>query len=154
MIIKATMNPAPTADNTIDVPPKSLFHAPQGTFHATVREVRRGGWGRAMVKFTFELNVPRSSTPYRANLELAENMNSGSDLWHVLCKLAGRKAVEKCEGGKFDLDTLIGLPCVVVTEHIYNEEANHEFPFVVVRSVQEPCTLVCESSNCKASIKE
>jgi len=154
MIIKVSRNPAATAENSIDVPPKSPYHAPAGTFHATVREVIRLSFGRPTVKFTFDLQVPRFSTLFRANLELAENMNSGSPLSQVLRTLVGIRAVEKCEGGKFDLNTLIGLPCVVETGHIYNDEGEHDFPFVVVRSVQPPYTLVCEPGNCKASIKE
>lgn len=154
MIINASRNPAATAENSIEVPPKNPYHAPAGTFHATVREVIKLGFGRAMVRFTFDLQAPHSSTPFRANLELAENMNSGSPLWQVLYTLVGSRAVKKCEGGKFDLNTLIGQPCVIETGHIYNDESEHEFPFVVVRSVQEPNTLICESGNCKASIKE
>jgi hypothetical protein len=154
MIIKTSMYTARTADNSIDVPLQNPYHAPVGTFHAIVREARKGGSGRPTVRFTFGLNVPGSSTEYRANLELVESMNSGSDLWHLLCKLVGRKAVQECKGGKFDLNTLVGLQCAVETGHIYNDEAEHDFPFVVVRDVQEAGSLVTSTGNCKASIKK
>ena len=154
MIIKANMNSVHTTDNSIEVPSTNPYHAPVGTFHATVREVRKSGCGRPMVRFTFGLHVPSSSIEFRAKLDLHENMNSGSDLWHLICKLVGRKTVQDCKGGKFDLNTLVGLQCVVETGHIYNDEDEHDFPLVVVRDVQETGTLVTTTGNCKASIKE
>ena len=147
------MYSARTADNSVDVPSQNPYHAPAGTFHAIVREVRKAGFGRPMVRCTFGLQVPGASIEYRANLDLLENMHPGSDLWNLACKLVGRKAVQDCKGGKFDLNTLVGLPCVVETGHVYNDEGEHDFPFVFVRSVQEPYTLVTPNVPCNASIK-
>jgi hypothetical protein len=92
----------------------------------------------------FNVNVPGSNVQYLAKLDLPENLNEGSDLWNVLCRLITRKRLQDCSGSQFDLNTLIGLPCDLEIGHITDKAEDYEFPLVVVLDIQPAGTLVEE----------
>jgi len=146
MIIKLN-EAAYKASNTIEVPRQTSFHTPEGRYSATIRSVKRTrqSWSsqHPIIRIILNVNVLGSNIKYLAKLDLQENLNEGSDLWNVLCRLVGRKALRDCSGGKFDLDTLVGLACDIETQHSYDYKDDHEFPLVLVTDLTEAGGLVC-----------
>jgi hypothetical protein len=135
------------ASNTIEVPQQTSFHTPAGQFSATIRSIKRTrrSWSsqHPIIRFIFNVNVPGSNVQYLAKLDLQENLQEGSDLWNVLCRLVGRKALRDCSGGQFDLNKLVGLSCDIETQHSYDNKEDHEFPLVLVTDLTEAGGLVC-----------
>ena len=153
MIIKATLRPADSqAGNTIEVPLQTSFHTPEGRFPASIRSTKKGSqsWSsnQPMIRFIFNVNVPGSNIQYLAKLDLPENMNEGSDLWNVLCRLVGRKVLQECSGKTFDLNKLVGTPCDIETQHNHEYREDHDFPLVIVTDLQETGTWEAANAKC------
>jgi len=133
----------------VDVPLQTSFHVPSGTYRAVVSHIstrsRYASSSQPMIKILFGVDVPDTNINYLAKVELKLDMSEGSDLWNVLCRLIGRKALLDASGGTFNLNTLIGEPCDVEIEHIMDDAADHEFPLVVVANIQAAGTLVKET---------
>ena len=147
MIIRATLDPGPTPDNTIEVPKQTSFHTPIGKYNAAIRSVskkiRQGGTSSIpFIRLVFNVHVTGANLDYLAKLDLPENMNEGSELWNVIYRLLGRKALQDCSGGTFDLNTLVGLPCDVEVDHVRGKQERYDFPFVIVTDLREAGALV------------
>lgn len=147
-------NKATQAYNTIEVPVQTSFHAPEGCFAATIRSVRKTKQSmyssKSIIRIIFELKVPDARIQYLAKLDLPANMNEGSDICNVICNLCGRRALLECSGSSFDLDSLVGLSCDVMTHHITDYRKHHEHPFVIVTDLCKPGELVHPQSAIKA----
>ena len=146
MIIRATSNPG-SQPNTIEVPKQTTFHTPAGQYNATIRSVSKkirqtGTSSIPFVRFVFTVHVPNANVDYLAKLDLPENMSEGSDLWNVLCRLVGRKALQDCSGAKYDLDSLVGLSCDIEVDHVRGKQERYDFPLVLVTNLQTGGSLV------------
>ena len=148
MIIKATLNPDSTQSrNTIEVPRQTSFHTPEGVHSAVIRSVSKrfrqaGGSSVPVVRFLFSVNAPGALVDYLAKLDLKQDLNEGSELWNVICRLVGRKRLQECSGKEFDLDSLVGMQCDIEINHIRGRADEHDFPFVVVSDLMEAGSLV------------
>ena len=147
MIIRATLNPGTQPGNTIEVPRQTSFHTPHGTHSAVIRSVTKRSRQSIsssfpIVRFVFSVHVPGALVDYLAKLDLKADMNEGSDLWNVICRLVGRKHLQECSGKEFDLDSLVGILCDIEVEHIWGKAEQHDFPFVVVTNVRPAGSLV------------
>ena len=147
MIIKATLNPGTQSGNTIEVPRQTSFHTPHGTHSAVIRSVTTRSRQTIsssfpIVRIVFSVHVPGALVDYLAKLDLKADMNEGSDLWNVICRLVGRKRLQECSGKEFDLDSLVGIPCDIEVEHVWGKTEQHDFPFVVVSDLREAGALV------------
>ena len=145
MIIRR-LNPGVTPSNTIEVPRQTSFHIPQpGAYSANIRAVSkrtRQGSDSSFVRFLFGVHVPNANVDYLAKLDLATNLTEGSDLWLVVCCLVGRKRLQECSDGEFNLDSLVGVSCDIEIEHIHDSLGRYEFPLVVVTNLKEAGSLV------------
>lgn len=95
-----------------------------------------------MVKIVFNVHVPNSKVDYLAKIELKLDLNEGSELWNLLCRLISRKALQECSEGKFNLEQLIGLECDIEIDHNCDRAEEHGFPLVIVTDVQEAGGLI------------
>lgn len=148
MIIRASLNPdSVQSRNTIGVPRQTSFHTPEGSHSAVIRSVSKrsrqaGSSSIPIVRFLFTVNVPGALVDYLAKLDLKQDLNEGSVLWNVVCRLIGRKRLQECSGMEFDLDSLVGMQCDIQIEHIRGRADEHDFPFVVVSDLREAGSLV------------
>jgi len=149
MNIEATLTQGstPAQDNTIPVPKQTTFHTPAGPFNASIRSVSKkfrlgGDSSIPFLRFVFTVHVPNAKLDYLAKLDVPANMNEGSELWNLLLRLVGRKALQDCSGGKLDLNALVGLSCDIEVEHVPGKEDRYDFPLVIVTDVREPGSLV------------
>jgi hypothetical protein len=131
----------------VDVPRQSSWHVPKGQYQAHIRSVNLAhrlavDFTTRLVKIVFNVNVPNSQLDYLAKIELRLDLNEGSELWNLLCRLIGRKALQDCSGSKFNLEQLVGLECDVEINHNCDRQEEHDFPLVIVTDVQEPGRLV------------
>jgi hypothetical protein len=147
MIIRATLNPGTQPDNTIEVPKQTSFHTPTGQYSATIRsaskKVKQASDSTIpFVRIVFNVQVPSASLDYLAKLDVPANMNEGSDLWNIICRLLGRQALQECSGSTFDLNRLVGLSCDIEVDHVRGQQERYDFPFVIVTDLRKAGTLV------------
>ena len=140
------MNPG-SQPNIIAVPRQTTFHTPAGQYSATIRSVSKkirqtGTSSLPFVRFVFTVHITNANIDYLAKLDVPENMSEGSDLWNVLCRLLGRKALQDCSGAKFDLNTLAGLSCDIEVDHVRGKQERYDFPLVMVTDLREAGGLV------------
>ena len=126
----------------VDVPRQSSWHVPSGSYHATIRSVLPShrlavDFTTRLVKIIFNVHVPNSPLDYLAKVEFRLDMREGSELWNLLCRLIGRRAIQDCSGSKFNLEQLVGLECDVEIEHNFDRAEDHSFPLVVVTNITE-----------------
>lgn len=126
----------------VDVPRQSSWHVPTGSYHATIRSVLPShrlavDFTTRLVKVIFNVQVPQSQLDYLAKLELRLDMREGSELWNLLCRLIGRRAIQDCSGSKFNLEQLEGLECDIEIDHNFDRAEDHSFPLVIVSDVAE-----------------
>lgn len=141
MIIRATLNPGAQPDNTIEVPKQTSFHTPIGKYGASIRSASRIVKQRryssvSFVRLVFNVQIPNTNVNCLAKFDLADNMNEGSDLWNVICRLLGRESLQECSGGTLDLNTLIGLSCDIEVDHVRGQQEQYDFPFVIVTDLR------------------
>jgi len=77
-----------------------------------------------------------------AKLELRLDLNEGSELWNLICRLIGRQALQDSSGGQFNLESLNGLPCDLGIDHNLDKAGDHPFPLVIVTDVRAAGRLV------------
>jgi hypothetical protein len=131
----------------VEVPRQSSWHVPKGSYLASIRSVNLAhrltvDFSSKIVRIIFNVHVPNSNVDYLAKIELRLDMNEGSELWNLLCRLIGRKALQGCSGGKFNLEELVGMSCDVEIDHKCDKQGEHEFPLVIVTDIQEAGRLV------------
>lgn len=131
----------------VEVPRQSSWHVPKGPHLATIRSVNLAhrlavDFSSKVARIIFNVHVPNSNVDYLAKVELRLDMNEGSELWNLLCRLVGRKALQDCSGSKFNLEQLAGLACDIKIDHNSEKQGEHEFPLVIVTDVQEAGRLV------------
>ena len=147
MIIRATLHQVPQPDNTIAVPKQTSFHTPTGLHNATIRSVSQKfrqatDSSTPFIRIVFNVQVPNAHLDYLAKLDVAANMHEGSDLWNIICRLLGRRALQDCSGSTFDLNRLVGLACDIEIDHVRGQEERYAFPLVIVTDLREAGTLV------------
>ena len=131
----------------VEVPRQSSWHVPKGSYSASIRSFNLAhrlavDFSSRIVRIIFNVHVPNSNVDYLAKVELRLDLNEGSELWNLLCRLIGRKALQGCSGGKFDLEKLVGMGCDIEIDHKCDKQGEHEFPLVIVTDVQEAGRLV------------
>jgi hypothetical protein len=134
-------------DNTIEVPKQTTFHTPTGQYNATLRSVSKKtrqtrDSSLPFIRFVFNVHVPQANLDYLAKLDLPENMNEGSELWNVLCRLVGRQCLQDCSGATFDLNMLVALACDIEVDHVRGKQDRYDFPLVVVTNLRV-CSRIC-----------
>ena len=139
----------------VDVPRQTSWQVPRGRHQATIRSVQPAhrlavDFTTRLVKIIFSVHVPNSQLDYLARIELRLDLREGSELWNLLCRLIGRKALQDCSGGKFNLEQLVGLECDVEIDHNCDRQEEHDFPLVIVADVTESGRLVRPSAPNKA----
>ena len=149
MIIRPTHTGTNPVSNTIAVPRQSSWHVPTGNYRATIRSANkkfRQGFSSSIpiVRLVLGLTVPGSSIDYLVKLDLQQDLNEGSDLWNVICRLKTRKALQDCSEAEFDLDSLVNTPCDVEIDRVNARADNYDFPFVYVADLREAGALVKE----------
>ena len=132
---------------TVNVPKLASFHVPRGPHTSTIKSVtrRRKETARSsisIVRFVFSPHIADPKFNYLAKIDFKEDMSEGSDLWNVLCRLVGRKALEDCSGGQFNLRSLEGIECDIEIEHVYDGDCEYEFPLVKICDIQRAGMLV------------
>jgi hypothetical protein len=132
--------------NTIEVPRQTSFHIPRpGAYSSTIKSVSkkiRLTDSVPFIRILFNVQVPGANLDYLAKLDLKQDMNEGSDLWNVVCRLVGRKALQECSESEFDLNSLVNLSCDIEVDHVVDKDARYECPLVVVTNLKEAGTLV------------
>jgi hypothetical protein len=132
--------------NTIQVPRQTSFHIPRpGAYSSTIKSVSkkiRLTDSIPFIRFLFNVHVPGANLDYLAKLDLKQDMNEGSDLWNVIHRLVGRKALQECSESEFDLNSLVNLPCDIEVDHVVDRDGRYEFPLVIVTNLKEPGSLV------------
>lgn len=93
------------------------------------------------IRFRFNLNIAsiNNAIPMAAvsfDLDLERN----SKLMRFLEGWLGVATINELAGGEFDLASLTNRPVEVLLDHIHND--THQHPFVIVRAVYPPGTLV------------
>ena len=136
----------------LDVPRQSSWHVPRGSYHAHIRSVQPShrlavDFTTRLAKIIFNVHVPNTQLDYLAKIELRLDLREGSELWNLLCRLIGRKALQDCSEGKFNLEQLVGLECDVEIDHNCDRAEEHGFPLVIVTDVQEAGRLVRPSQS-------
>ena len=131
----------------IDVPRQSSWHVPRGSYSSTIRSVNLAhrlavDYTTRIARIIFNVHVPGSNIDYLAKIELRLDLNEGSELWNLICRLVGRKALQDCSGGKFNLEQLVGLACDIEIDHNCDNQGEHEYPLVIVTDIQETGRLV------------
>ena len=131
----------------VDVPRQTSFHIPVGLYLALIRSVslRSRQSGKASIPYLhllFTVLVPNANVDYLAKIDFKLDLNEGSDLWNVLCRLIGRKLLQDSSGKQFDLESLVGTACDLEIGHITDKAEDYEFPLVVVLDIQAAGTLV------------
>ena len=131
----------------VEVPRQSSWHVTKGSYTSSIRSVnlanRFGGYSNIpIVRIVFSPQIPGSNIDYLAKVELKLDLNDGSELWNLICRLLGRKALQDCSGAKFNLETLVGQACDIEIDHNYNKAENYDYPLVIVSEVQEAGRLV------------
>lgn len=134
----------------VEVPRQSSWHVPKGSYSSTIRSVnlanRFGGYSTTqIVRIVFNPRVPNSNLDYLAKVELKLDLNEGSELWNLICRLIGRKALQDCSGSNFDLEQLVGVGCDIEIDHNTDKAEDYDFPLVIVTDVQEAGRLVREA---------
>jgi len=134
----------------VEVPRQSSWHVPKGSYPSTIRSVnlanRFGGYSTTqIVRIIFNPRVPNSNLEYLAKTELKLDLNEGSELWNLICRLIGRKVLQDCSGGNFNLQSLVGLECDIEIDHNCDKAEDYDFPLVIVADVQEAGRLAREA---------
>jgi len=138
---------SPASSLVIDVPRQTSWHVPRGSYTGSIRSVNvkfriAGNSNTRIARIVFNVNVPGSILDYLAKLELRLDLNEGSELWNLICRLIGRQALQDSSGGQFNLESLVGLPCDLEIDHNFDKAEDHPFPLVIVTDVQEAGRLV------------
>lgn len=134
-----------TSSLIIDVPRQTSWHVPRGSYQGSIRAINlasRFGGNTRTVRVTFNVNVPGSNIDYLAKVDLRLDLNEGSDLWNLVCRLMGHRALQESSGQQFNLEALVGLPCDLEIDHNYDRAEEYAFPLVIVTDVQEPGRMV------------
>lgn len=157
MTIRAT-NAGSTPSNLVDVPLQTSFHVPAGQYRATIqsssRKTRQSGSSTVHFRrILFHVAVPNARFQYLAKLDLKEDLNQGSDLWNVISRLLGKKALQDCSGGTFDMNTLNGVTCDIQIDHVTDNADEYDFPLVLVTEVKESGGLLKSEENETAKLK-
>ena len=139
--------PRPASSLVIDVPRQTSWHVPRGSYTASIRSVnlksRLAGEGNVKTtRIVFNVDVPGSQLDYLAKVDLKLDLNEGSELWNLICRLLSRKALQDSSGGHFNLESLVGLHCDLEIDHNYDKAEDYAFPLVIVTDVQEAGRLV------------
>jgi hypothetical protein len=152
MIIPRLRDPGNTiqasSGHIIDVPRQTSFRIPNpGQYTSLIRSItlkHRQSTTHSIpfVRIGLAVQVPGAEVDYMAKIDLKLDLSEGSDLWNVICRLKGRKALQDASGKQFDLDTLIGTLCDIEVEHIWDKADDYDFPLVVVTNLQLAGTLV------------
>ena len=143
----------------IDVPRQTSWHVPRGPYSSTIRSINLAhrlavDFSSRIARIIFNVHVPNSNIDYLAKIELRLDLNEGGELWNLLCRLVGRKALQDSSGGKFNLEQLVGLACDIEIDHNCDNQGDHQFPLVIITDVQEAGRLVkpvIEQANVKDS---
>lgn len=146
------MQPIPAANPTrsslvVDVPRQTSWHVPRGQYFASIQSVNvlnrlAKVTSVKIVRLVFKVHVPKAALDYLAKIELKLDLNEGSELWNLLCRLLGRKAMQDRSGQTINLESLAGLVCDVEIDHNSDQIENYSFPLVFVADVQEAGRLV------------
>lgn len=131
----------------IDVPRQTSWHVPRGTYSGSIRSVNlkhclAGNSNTPNVRVTFNVHVPGSNIDYLSKVDLRLDLNEGSELWNLICRLLSRKVLQDSSGGQFNLESLVGLPCDLEISHNFDKAEDYAFPLVIVTDVQEEGRLV------------
>ena len=141
----------------VDVPRQSSWHVPISSYTGSIQSVKlrnhfAGPNSIPLVRITFKLVSPGSNLDYLAKVDLKLDLTENSDLWNVICRLLGRKALQDCLGGTFDLQQLVGMQCDVAIDHVLTRAEQYAFPYVIVTNVQAAGALVrCSETNLTTS---
>jgi hypothetical protein len=133
---------------TVDVPRQVSFRIEPGRYRAAIsglrpKERQNNRSSTPFVRILLSVTVPNNTKfDYIAKYDLKKDMNEGSDLWNVLCRLIGRKRLEDCSGSSFDLNSLIGTECDIEIGHVCDHSDNYDYPLVVVTDIQASGRLV------------
>ena len=138
-------NPRPSL--TVDVPRQTSFYVPADSYSAAIRSVsiRSRQNSRASIPFVhllFTVNVPGADVEYLAKIDFKLDLNEGSDLWNILCRLIGQKRLQDCSGKQFDLQSLVGLACDLEIGHVHDDAEDYPYPLVVILDIQPAGRLV------------
>ena len=131
----------------LDIPRETSFDCPEGSYSATLSEVRDKPTltttGLATyVRLLFEVITPESRKKMMMagkNFDPKMEKDKASLLRIYLETWLGPEVFKENAGGQFDLQSLVGRPAEVVLVHICNEK--HPKPFVDIQAIHPPGAL-------------
>jgi hypothetical protein len=131
------------------MPKEHNYRIEEGKYHAHIHKIVRtprqtGNGCMDNLRFLFELNVPgKEKFLNLAKAEFPLNLEHGSDLRNMLSHLLGKEALAALSGQEIDFEKMVGMEADVEVEHIITSKRdNYDYPFVQVRDIQPPGTLV------------
>lgn len=135
-------NVRPATSLEVDVPRQTSWHVPKGQHPSHIRTVslvnRLGSSAsNKNVRIVFSVQVPNTNLDYLAKIETKLDLNEGSELWNLICRLVGRRALQESSEGKLNLEQLVGLACEIEIDHNCDKAEEHGFPLVIVTDVKE-----------------
>ena len=149
MVIHYNNSSSPVPSLQIEVPRQTSWHAPQGSYSATIRSVKViPRFGFNLSRIIFNVHVPGSNLDYLSKVDLRLDLTEGSDLWNLICTLINRKALQDSSGATFDLERLVGLECDISISHNTDHAEDYAFPLVLVTDVAGRGDLVEDDEPC------
>ena len=124
----------------IQIPKAESFDLPEGTFKATIDDIRYTTKQKAKgaadwLRFVFRVDVPginRFAAKAGRNFEI--NLHPGSDLRNFLTSLLGDKFFTDWAEEVFEFESLIGMGCEI--DLVHRQGKTYAKPFVMVANIR------------------
>lgn len=120
-----------------------------GTYRARIYKIIRtprqtGNGCMDNLRLMFEMMVQgKEKFLNLAKAEFPLNLEHGSDLLNVITRLLGKEVMAALSGQEIDFEKMVGMEVDVEIEHIITSKSDQcDYPFVQVRDIQKPDTLV------------
>ena len=144
--MKLTIPPTPNPTSNTQRPPGNAFLIPEGDYRAVLKQMKPHHDGGGKIRLVFTVTVPGCPFPYLAGKNYLNDLSESSALRGDLYAWRGHDLTPgENQARSIETNDLVGRPADIRINHIENE--GHENPFVYVKAIYPPGTLVSITAN-------